>query len=73
MPVSASTASRSSKLGEIGPDGRLRPEAAFQDSRHAERTLRQLATAAEVFAPQALRAALHQRATAIAAARAGPA
>ncbi|WP_369805901.1 hypothetical protein [Amycolatopsis sp. M39] len=57
----------------MGPDGRLRPEAAFQDSRHAERTLRQLATAAEVFAPQALRAALHQRATAIAAARAGPA
>ncbi|MCG3751733.1 YafY family protein [Amycolatopsis sp. Poz14] len=58
---------------EIRTNGWLQLEAAFQDSRHAEWALWQLATAAEVLAPQALRTALHQRATAIAAAYAGPA
>lgn len=57
----------------IEPDGWLRPEAAFQDSRHAEWALWQFATSAEVLSPQALRVALHDRATAISAAYAGPA
>lgn len=58
---------------ESGPDGWIRLEAAFQDSRHAEWALWQLATNAEVLAPQALRATLHKRAAAIAASYAGPA
>ncbi|MBB1154292.1 helix-turn-helix transcriptional regulator [Amycolatopsis dendrobii] len=58
---------------EIGPDEWLQLEMVFQDSRHAEWALWQLAAAAEVLAPQSLRAALHKRATAIAATYAGPA
>ncbi|MFC9811403.1 helix-turn-helix transcriptional regulator [Streptomyces virginiae] len=49
------------------PDGRLRLEVAFQDRRHAEWALWQLAPSAEVLAPQWLRDSLHARATAIAA------
>ncbi|MFE9462597.1 helix-turn-helix transcriptional regulator [Streptomyces virginiae] len=48
-------------------DGRLRLELGFQDRRHAEWALWQLAPSAEVLAPQWLRDILHARATAIAA------
>jgi predicted DNA-binding transcriptional regulator YafY len=48
-------------------DGRLRMEVAFQDARHAEWALWQLATDAEALAPQWLRASLRDRAAAIAA------
>ncbi|MFF8262944.1 helix-turn-helix transcriptional regulator [Streptomyces virginiae] len=48
-------------------DGRLRLEVGFQDRRHAEWALWQLAPSAEVLAPQWLRDSLHARATAIAA------
>ena len=47
-------------------DGRLRLEVTFQDARHATWALWQLATDAEVLTPQWLRAALRDRATAIA-------
>jgi predicted DNA-binding transcriptional regulator YafY len=49
------------------PDGRLRLVATFQDRRHAEWALWQLATGVEALGPDWLRAALHDRATAIAA------
>ncbi|WP_433207612.1 helix-turn-helix transcriptional regulator [Nocardia sp. CA-107356] len=52
---------------ETDPDGWLRVEVAFQDSRHAEWALWQLATSAEVLAPQWLRTSLRNRAAAIAA------
>ncbi|MDH2426027.1 WYL domain-containing protein [Sphaerisporangium sp. TRM90804] len=52
---------------EAGPDGRLRLEVTFQDARHAEWALWQLATNAEALAPQWLRDSLRDRATAIAA------
>ncbi|MYS88630.1 MULTISPECIES: helix-turn-helix transcriptional regulator [Streptomyces] len=48
-------------------DGWLRLEVTFQDSRHAEWALWQLSTDAEALAPQSLRTALRDRATAIAA------
>ncbi|MEU4353379.1 helix-turn-helix transcriptional regulator [Streptomyces virginiae] len=48
-------------------DGRLRLELGFQDRRHAEWALWQLAPSTEVLAPQWLRDTLHARATAIAA------
>jgi predicted DNA-binding transcriptional regulator YafY len=47
-------------------DGWLRLEVTFQDARHAEWALWQLATDAEALAPQWLRAALRDRAAAIA-------
>ena len=47
-------------------DGWLRLEVTFQDRRHAEWALWQLATSAEAVAPAWLRTALHDRATAIA-------
>src|SRR4051794_9344926 len=47
-------------------DGWLRLEATFQDSRHAEWALWQLATNAEALAPQWLRTSLRDRAAAIA-------
>ncbi len=47
-------------------DGRLRLEVTFQDARHAEWALWQLATSAEALAPQWLRDSLRDRATAIA-------
>jgi len=47
-------------------DGWLRLEVTFQDSRHAEWALWQLATDAEALAPQWLRNSLHNRAAAIA-------
>ncbi|WP_277213236.1 helix-turn-helix transcriptional regulator [Isoptericola croceus] len=51
-----------------GPDadGLLRLEVTFQDARHAEWALWQLGTDAEVLAPQSLRAALRDRAVAMA-------
>jgi len=52
---------------EPDADGRLRMEVTFQDSRHAEWALWQLATTAEALAPPWLRRALHDRAVAIAA------
>jgi predicted DNA-binding transcriptional regulator YafY len=52
---------------ETEADGRLRLEVAFQDRRHAEWALWQLATDAEALAPQWLRDALGDRAAAIAA------
>ncbi|GAA2629574.1 WYL domain-containing protein [Actinomadura fulvescens] len=52
---------------ETDADGRLRMEVTFQDPRHAEWALWQLATSAEALAPQWLRAALRDRAAAIAA------
>lgn len=48
-------------------DGRLRLEVSFQDARHAEWALWQLATDAEALAPPWLRTALRDRAAAIAA------
>ena len=52
---------------ETAADGRLRLEATFQDARHAEWALWQLATDAEALAPQWLRTSLRDRAAAIAA------
>jgi predicted DNA-binding transcriptional regulator YafY len=51
---------------EADPDGRLRLELTFQDARHAEWALWQLATNAEALTPQWLRASLRDRAAAIA-------
>jgi predicted DNA-binding transcriptional regulator YafY len=51
---------------EADADGRLRLEVAFQDPRHAEWALWQLATNAEALAPQWLRTALRDRAAAVA-------
>ncbi|MFE6097483.1 helix-turn-helix transcriptional regulator [Streptomyces massasporeus] len=48
------------------PDGRLRLEVTYQDLRHAEWALWQLGTDAEVLAPATLRAALRDRAAALA-------
>ncbi|WP_309110590.1 WYL domain-containing protein [Saccharothrix sp.] len=52
---------------ETESDGRLRMEVTFQDARHAEWALWQLATNAEALSPRWLRTKLHDRATAIAA------
>ncbi|MGW8530662.1 MULTISPECIES: helix-turn-helix transcriptional regulator [Nocardiopsidaceae] len=52
---------------EADADDRLRLEVAFQDARHAEWALWQLATDAEALAPQWLRTSLRDRAAAIAA------
>jgi predicted DNA-binding transcriptional regulator YafY len=52
---------------EADADGRLRLEVTFQDSRHAEWALWQLATNAEALAPQWLRTSLRNRAAAVAA------
>ncbi|MFE1414160.1 helix-turn-helix transcriptional regulator [Streptomyces sp. NPDC085524] len=52
---------------ETTADGRLRLEVAFQDARHAEWALWQLATSAEALAPRWLRDSLRARATATAA------
>jgi len=51
---------------ETDADGWLRLEATFQDARHAEWALWQLATNAEALAPQWLRTALYDRAAALA-------
>ena len=51
---------------EADSDGWLRLKVTFQDSRHAEWALWQLATNAEVLAPQWLRTSLRNRAAAIA-------
>ncbi|MBP2327146.1 putative DNA-binding transcriptional regulator YafY [Kibdelosporangium banguiense] len=51
---------------EADADGWLRMELTFQDSRHAEWALWQLATNAEVVAPQWLRTSLRDRAAALA-------
>ncbi|MFF0549069.1 helix-turn-helix transcriptional regulator [Streptomyces sp. NPDC004311] len=55
------------RAAEPDADGRLRVEAAFQDLRHAEWALWQLGPDAEALYPPALRAALHERAAALAA------
>ncbi|WP_159841970.1 helix-turn-helix transcriptional regulator [Nocardia sp. CY41] len=52
---------------EAEADGRLRLEVTFQDSRHAEWALWQLAADAEALAPEWLRTTLRDRAAAIAA------
>ncbi|RSN63342.1 DNA-binding transcriptional regulator [Amycolatopsis sp. WAC 04182] len=52
---------------EAAEDGRLRMEVTFQDARHAEWALWQLATDAEAVAPPWLRASLRDRAEAITA------
>ncbi|MDA0565734.1 WYL domain-containing protein [Streptomonospora sp. S1-112] len=57
---------------ETEADGRLRLEVAFQDARHAEWAVWQVAADAEVLAPPWLRTALHTRAAAIAARHAPP-
>ncbi|MFD3743545.1 helix-turn-helix transcriptional regulator [Nocardia sp. NPDC058633] len=51
---------------EVSADGRVRLEVTFQDSRHAEWAIWQLATHAEVLAPQWLRDSLRDRAVALA-------
>ncbi|MFC5187839.1 helix-turn-helix transcriptional regulator [Actinomadura harenae] len=51
---------------ETDADGRLRLELTFQDPRHAEWALWQLATTAEALSPPWLRDALHHRATTLA-------
>ncbi|MFJ4878959.1 helix-turn-helix transcriptional regulator [Streptomyces sp. NPDC088745] len=53
--------------GEPGTHGWLRLEVAFQDARHAEWALWQLAPHAEALSPQWLRTTLHDRATAVGA------
>ena len=57
---------------EPDADGWLRLEVTFQDSRHAEWALWQVATSAEALAPQWLRTSLRNRAAAIAASYEGP-
>ncbi|TQM84425.1 putative DNA-binding transcriptional regulator YafY [Saccharothrix saharensis] len=57
---------------EVDADGRLRMEVTFQDPRHAEWALWQLAASAEALAPPWLRASLHDRAASIAARYAPP-
>ncbi|WP_314245959.1 helix-turn-helix transcriptional regulator [Streptomyces sp. DSM 40907] len=57
---------------EPEPDGRLRLELTFQDSRHAEWALWQLGTDAEALTPQSLRTALRDRAATLAARYADP-
>ncbi|WP_030174154.1 helix-turn-helix transcriptional regulator [Spirillospora albida] len=57
---------------EPDPDGRLRLEVTFQDSRHAEWALWQLGADAEALAPPSLRASLRDRAAALAARYADP-
>ncbi|MEU2176249.1 WYL domain-containing protein [Nocardia sp. NPDC019219] len=52
---------------EADADGRLRLEVTFQDSRHAEWALWQLAADAEALSPEWLRTSLRDRAAAIAA------
>ncbi|WP_433335385.1 helix-turn-helix transcriptional regulator [Spirillospora sp. CA-294931] len=52
---------------ETDPDGWLRLEVTFQDHRHAEWALWQLAMSAEALSPEWLRTSLHNRATRIAA------
>ena len=59
--------------GTSAVTARLRMEVTFQDPRHAEWALWQLATSAEVLAPQWLRTALRERAAAIAARYEAPA
>ncbi|MFF1696294.1 helix-turn-helix transcriptional regulator [Streptomyces sp. NPDC058257] len=51
---------------EPDPDGWLRLEVTFQDSRHAEWALWQFSTDAEALAPESLRASLRNRAAALA-------
>ncbi len=51
---------------EPDADGWLRLEVTFQDARHAEWALWQLATDGEALAPQSLRTSLRDRAAAIA-------
>ncbi|MFD3702381.1 helix-turn-helix transcriptional regulator [Nocardia sp. NPDC058658] len=55
------------RVDDADADGWLRLEATFQDRRHAEWALWQLAKNAEVLAPQWLRVSLYERAAAIAA------
>ncbi|MFE2757813.1 helix-turn-helix transcriptional regulator [Actinosynnema sp. NPDC059335] len=57
---------------DVDEDGRLRLEVTFQDARHAQWALWQLAAGAEALSPHWLRAALHDRAAAIAARYADP-
>ncbi|MFB7267171.1 helix-turn-helix transcriptional regulator [Streptomyces nojiriensis] len=57
---------------EPEPDGRLRLELTFQDSRHAEWALWQLGTDAEALTPQSLRTSLRDRAAVLAARYADP-
>ncbi|MEV0585098.1 WYL domain-containing protein [Nonomuraea sp. NPDC050310] len=57
---------------EAEADGRLRMEVSFQDRRHAEWALWQLATGAEALSPEWLRTRLRERATAIANTYAAP-
>ncbi len=70
----AGTDSEAGADAEAGTDadGRLRMEVAFQDRRHAEWALWQLAPDAEVLAPQWLRDSLHARAAAVAARHGAP-
>ncbi|MCC3764215.1 WYL domain-containing protein [Glycomyces sp. TRM65418] len=56
----------------VETDGRLLMDVVFQDARHAEWALWQLATSAEVLAPQWLRTSLRDRAAAVAARYEGP-
>ncbi|MCK2239102.1 MULTISPECIES: YafY family protein [unclassified Crossiella] len=56
---------RAEDTGEVDADGWLRLAATFQDARHAEWALWQLATNAEALAPQWLRTTLRERATAV--------
>ena len=60
------------RADEADADGWLRLELTFQDPRHAEWALWQVATGAEALSPQWLRDALRDRATAIAARHGAP-
>ncbi len=55
------------RAGEPDTDGRIQVEVTFQDLQHAEWAMWQLAEDVEVLAPDLLRAAVRDRAAAIAA------
>ncbi|MFI6526361.1 helix-turn-helix transcriptional regulator [Streptomyces uncialis] len=63
--VATALSVRVEETEEADADGRLRLETTFQDPRHAEWALWQLATSAEVLAPQWLRDSLRGRAAAM--------
>lgn len=63
--VATALSVRVEETEEADPDGWLRLETTFQDPRHAEWALWQLATSAEALAPQWLRDSLRSRAAAL--------
>ena len=67
MSAAEELAEPAQRLERVDPDGWIRMELRFQDRRHAEWTIWQLATDGEALSPPWLRAAMRQRAAAVAA------